>query len=353
MKYNIDAFPGSTMVQNGKTYTYFGGTAYLGLQTDTAFQQLFIENVKKYGTDYSASRTANVRISIYEKAETFLANRSGSEACLTVSSGYLAGQLVRAHFNTAAYKSFHAPGTHPALHGQHTKNYGSFEALHTAITAQLHKTPSVTPVVYFDTVDFQGNNYPDFRGLKALPLEKIILVADDSHGLGILGSRGEGAFGMLQALKSKALVVCGSLGKGFGIQAGGILGTQSLIHALKRRDMFAAASPAAPCALATFLQAQAIYAQKRQLLLQHIKTFSKGVEALSQFRYMKDYPTFTYTDEALSDHLLGHHIVVTNFKYPNEHADTVSRIVLSAHHTDTDILNLIAAVNRYPTKHQR
>ena len=155
-----------------------------------------------------------------------------------------------------------------------------------------------------------------------------------------MGSQGEGVYKVLQSLQSKDLVVCGSLGKGFGIQAGGVFGSQLFINALKDTAMFAASSPAVPGALATFLQAQHIYTEKRRVLLKHSKTFTEGVQDLSGFRYMKNYPAFAYTDEALSHHLLQHDIMVTNFKYPDENAGTVSRIVLSAHHTDTDILQL-------------
>jgi 8-amino-7-oxononanoate synthase len=351
MTYYVTDFPDRTFHQNEKTYTYFGGTAYLGLQTDTAFQNLFIKNLKKYGTNYSASRKSNVRFSIYEEAETFLAHVIGSKACITISSGYLAGQLVSAYFNKPSYKSFYAPSTHAALHRQNTKNYETFEEVRTGITAHLKNNPVQTPVLYFDTINFKGNTYPHFDWLKMLPLENIILVADDSHGFGIIGDCGEGVYKMLQSLASKELIVCGSLGKGFGIQAGGIFGNLSLINELMEADMFIASSPAASCSLATFIQAQDIYHKKRSILHKHIKLFKEGIHHLSLFCHMENYPVFGYSDEELSNHLIKNNTIPTHFNYPNENADVVSRIVLSAHHTDMDILNLIATVNRYPTKH--
>ena len=350
MIFYADNFPGRTITKDSKIYTYFGGTAYLGLQTDKTFQELFIKNVKKYGTAYSASRKSNVRFSVYEKAEAFLAQLVGSEACITISSGYLAGQLVSAYFNRPKYKTFYAPSTHPALHQKNTKNFSSFEALQAAVAAHIKNKPSVTPVLYFDVIDFNGNNYPGFDWIKSLPAERMILVADDSHGFGITGSHGEGSYRTLQAFDSKALVVCGSLGKGFGIQAGGIFGSSSFISELMETHMFAASSPPPPYTLATFLQAQAVYTEKRKTLLNHIEFFKEKINYPHRFRYMENYPTFTYSEEALSGHLLKNNIVVTNFKYPDEDADTPSRIVLSAHHTGTDILDLVTAINCYPTK---
>ncbi|MCB0374301.1 MAG: aminotransferase class I/II-fold pyridoxal phosphate-dependent enzyme, partial [Sinomicrobium sp.] len=185
---------------------------------------------------------------------------------------------------------------------------------------------------------------------RSLPLQHIILVADDSHGLGITGPQGGGAYKTLRELRPKDLVVCGSLGKGFGIQAGVVFGSRSLINALAETDMVIASSPAAPATLATFLQAQQLYAEKRRALLHHITTFTAAIHPLSRFRYIENYPAFSYADETLSAHLLRHNIITTHFKYPNENAGTVSRIVLSAHHTGADMLQLITAVNSHPTK---
>ena len=89
----------------GKPFLYFGGTAYLGLQTDEAFQEILIKNIKKFGTNYGASRKANVRIPIYERAENYLANLVGSENCnagpaATSSANGTAAQAGQAEITT-------------------------------------------------------------------------------------------------------------------------------------------------------------------------------------------------------------------------------------------------------------
>ena len=129
----VDAFPGRTITQNGKTLLYFGGTAYLGLQTDETFLKIHIENVRKYGSNYAASRKSNVRFSVYEEGEAALADVTGSEACITLSSGYLAGQLVSTYFDAPAYKNFYAPGTHPALLRKNSNIFDTHETLKEAL----------------------------------------------------------------------------------------------------------------------------------------------------------------------------------------------------------------------------
>ncbi len=248
----IDSFPGREILIDGKKHLYFGGTAYLGLQTDAIFQNLFVDNLKKYGTNYGASRKSNLRMSIFGKAERYLADFVGAEDCVTVSSGYLAGQFVAQALNTKAHRFFYAPNTHSALYPIQTKCYTTFTALNIALREHLRSQPRKTPVVFLDAIDFSGCNYPDFNLLQLLPLNEVILVVDDSHGIGIIGKNGSGVFRILSRLPIKELLVCCSLGKGFGIQGGAVFGTKNRMSRLMETSFFGGSSRAAPAALQRF-----------------------------------------------------------------------------------------------------
>ena len=90
----IDSFPGRKIEFQKQSYLYFGGTAYLGLPMHKAFQKILLKNIQQWGTTYGSSRNANIQLSAYDVAETFLAKHICAEAALTVSSGMLAGKLV-------------------------------------------------------------------------------------------------------------------------------------------------------------------------------------------------------------------------------------------------------------------
>lgn len=347
MVYEIDHFPGTQLYINGVPYRYFGGTSYLGLQTDTAFQELFIANIKKYGTNYGASRNSNIRLAVFEQAETHLASIVGSEACLTLSSGYLAGQFVARQFNQQGYDCFYAPNTHAALFSQNVTCFRNYDDLNTSLRKRATENPSSIPVVFLDAVDFSGTNYPSFEGLKQLPLGDIILVVDDSHGIGIIGHDGGGVFKSLFKLKPKELLVCASLGKGYGIQAGAIFGSRQRLLRFTKTDFFGGASPATPAAMGTLLQAKDIYREKRKTLRGNISLFQKKVEDLAPFAYMKDHPAFSFSDLELINFLIDNRVLVTSFQYPNDEASVMSRIVIGAGHTVDDILALAKMVNSY------
>ncbi len=348
MVHYIDSFPGREVTIKDKDYLYFGGTSYLGLQTDKEFQDTLIKNIKKYGTNYGASRNSNVRFSIYKKAEEYMADLVGSDTCVTLSSGYLAGQFVAQYFNTAKYKLFYAPNTHSALHlATNIKQAVTFASLNIAVREHLEGKSKSTPVVLLDSIDFSGAHYPDFEGLKQLPLEKVILVADDSHGIGVIGSDGGGVFEILKSLGPRELIVCTSLGKGFGIQAGAIFGTNDRMEQLLQTPFFAGASPAAPAYLATLLESKGLYSNKRKYLVKNKASFLNSLKKKKRFNFMQGHPAFSYSDPMFTDYLFKHGVIITDFNYPNEHAGLKSRIVLSAHHTKQDILGLAALINAY------
>lgn len=343
----IDGFPGREIVVQGNKYLYFGGTSYLGLQTDEEFQDIFIANVKKYGTNYGASRKSNIRLKVFEKAEKMLAQFVGCEASLTLSSGYLAGQLVAQHFNNPGYQLFYAPNTHSALYNKYNKPYSTFTELNIAIRNHLSKTRETIPVVFLDSIDFDGCNYPDFKGLSLLPLEKITLIVDDSHGIGIIGENGTGVYKTLKKYTVKELVVCCSLGKSFGIQAGAVLGNSDRIKQLANSAFFGGASPAAPSSIATFNDSQSIYSQKRKRLQINIELFKSLVDKIDFFSYTEQHPSFKFKDIHLSKHLEEKGFILTNFNYPEESSSLMSRIVLSSHHTPKDIELLCKELNLY------
>lgn len=341
--YIIDAFPGRTFSYKGQEYFYFGGTAYLGLQTNKTFQELFKKSICKYGTNYGASRIANVRFSVYEEAEKLLADFITTKSCFTLSSGFLSCQLIYNYFTAKKYHCVFAPNTHVAFHGYNTKNHLTYTNVIADINTALGQQKQV--VLFLDTIDFSGKNYPDYRWLKDVSLENVILVADDSHGIGVVES-GE-IHNTLQAFNPKEIIICGSLGKGFGIQAGVVAGAESIINKLKESKMFAASSPATPAAMQTFVYAQSLYKLQQEKLQENISVFLKELNKADLFTYMKNYPAFSFNNQELTTYLEKNKVVITNFNYPNDTEKTVQRIVISAHHNPNDCKMLAQLINRF------
>ncbi|MCF8714600.1 aminotransferase class I/II-fold pyridoxal phosphate-dependent enzyme [Joostella atrarenae] len=340
----VEEFPGRIINTEEGSFHYFGGTAYLGLQTHPEFQQLFIKNITKYGTNYGASRKSNIRFSIYNEVETYLANLVGSESCVTLSSGYMASQLVSRFFTSEDYTCYHAPLTHASLLQIGQKPFESYKLLQEKFKQNSKDT---TPVIFLDAIDFLGNNYPKFSFLTEIDLSNTILVIDDSHGLGVLGEKGEGVYKIASKLNSKELIVCGSLGKGFGVQAGAIFGTKNSIESLINTSFFGGASPASPAAVSTILEAEKTYTSQIKKLIENDEYLSNKLEDSTFFTKVAKHPTYTFFDEKLTKHLLDNNILITSFNYPEENSPLMSRIVVSAYHTKEDLDFLAKVIKLY------
>lgn len=345
MKVEVSKYPGRIVYVDDTSYLYFGGTSYLGVHQDAEFQDLVLRSIRQYGSNFGASRNSNMQFSIYKEAESYLAQWVGSEACLTMSSGYLAGQLVANHFNTKEYRLFYAPNSHSALFRTHAKPYTTYTTLNIALREHLEKKKKEIPVIFMDSIDFSGCNYPGFQILQTLPLTSCILVVDDSHGIGVVGEEGSGVFRTILSIPCRELVLCASLGKALGLQAGAVFGNNARIEQMKSTNFFGGASPAAPFYLAHFMEAKPVYAKKKRLLEENIKYFLSLLKASKLLNFMPKYPVFGFSDPKLTKHLRKNKILITDFRYPTEDTYATNRIVLTAAHSKKDIVSLAEALN--------
>lgn len=341
--YWVDSFPGRELISGGTRYLYFGGTAYLGLQQNRDFQKILKSQIDRYGSNYGASRKSNIRLTVYDEVERYLANWVGSESCVTVSSGFMAGQLLHSYFKSRGHALFHAPRSHAATQGPDTIPFDSYIHLGKALENYLKENPDKKPIVFCDSVDFTQQGFPSFTGLKNLPLDKCVLVADDSHGIGVVGAQGKGCYQMLKSLNASEVVVCCSLGKGLAVQAGAIFGRGDRIEELTDTPFFGGASPAAPAFLATIPLAESIFREQRGLLRENMARFERSLPRDFHFFTMIAHPTYSFQNLKLVKSLEENRILVTHFGYPRESDEATSRIVLSAHHTARDISKLTQA----------
>ena len=346
-RFTVEGFPGREIEFNQRKYLYFGGTAYLGLQLLPEYQTLYISQLEKFGLNYGASRDSNVQLGIYEDAEMFLSNWAGSEACLTLSSGYLAGQLLASFFGSGKYKLYYSACTHSSLLTKERSRYNNYQSLRAALQQQLTADPTKTPVILLDSVDLTPDTYPIFKGLQSLPLESCVVIADDSHGFGLVGSKGEGVYKLLQELAPKELFVCCSLGKSLALQAGAIFGSATRISQLKNTALFAGSSPPAPALLATMIKAFKLYQKQRSILKERIFQFHSSLDNPEKLINIDGYPVYEYQDNSLTLNLLKNEICVTSFEYAADDNSLQNRIVISASHRPGDIEKLAVVINDF------
>ena len=347
VKIRLDHLPGPEFRAGGQTYLYFGGTAYLGLQQLPEFKALLAEATLRMGTHWGASRGGNVVVDVYAEAEQKLAAWTGSEAALTLSSGFLAGRLLAEFYARDPYSCFYSPSCHAALLPPGARRAAGWADLRSALLTFLKNHPDRQAVLFTDSLDFNNSPGPVNETLKTLPAESCLLVADDSHGLGVLGPRGNGAFSGLRALGFRKLLVCASLGKAMGVTAGVVLGPSEILKELEQTPLYSGASPAPPASVATLAQAldSGLYARQREKLLRNLSYFAERIGQVSGLQGIPGHPVWTFRDPSLAEGLYTRGILVTHFDYPAEGSTgSPSRIVLSAAHSEEQIGRLASQI---------
>jgi 7-keto-8-aminopelargonate synthetase-like enzyme len=334
---------------------FFSGTAYLGLNTHSEVQEYLIAGIRKYGTHYGNSRTSNIRLTVFEEFEAYLAQYLGVEAVLCSSSGYLAGQTAVNTLFTQypAARLFYAPFTHPAVQMRQANiSNTSYEGWATEVIESVNQTDCAKPnIIITDSINILEARQHSFEWLTQLkPQSETVVLIDDSHGLGVIGAKGKGIRGFLPSNPNLEYVIVGSLGKAYSMPTGIICASQKRIRQLTESPYFRGASPPSPAYLWVFMQSEAIRSRQFERLQANVQYFKAKTADKSIFSSADNLPIFRIFCTDLYEYLLHQNILISHFAYPKSDGKLISRVVLNANHTSEDLNDLVEAVEQYKTR---
>ncbi|WP_316632982.1 aminotransferase class I/II-fold pyridoxal phosphate-dependent enzyme [uncultured Flavobacterium sp.] len=339
---NVNQFPDRIIEIDQKQYLYFGGTAYLGLPKNKVFQELVIKNIQKWGTTYGSSRSANIKLTAFEKGETFLAKHIKAEAAVTVSSGMLAGKLVIEQLKKQTDSFFHFPDNHPAI--QVDNSLPVF--IDNRINPRLLDSKSEKITFLADAVTGFQTEAIDLSILASIPHHKeITLVIDESHSLGVLGKNGCGIYSEINFPIKKKIMVS-SLGKAFGLTGGVIASDASFINQIHHLNTFISAAGMNPAFVQTLADAEDLYKTQHQILIENLNYIDTLLIKNDVIKFDKSYPLIYLKNGNLIEVLKANKIIIANFKY-QENSDNLNRIVITANHLKEDLDQLISIINDY------
>ncbi len=337
----VNQFPDRKIeTENGK-FLYFGGTAYLGLPTNKAFQKIILQNLKKWGTAFGSSRNANVQLSAYETGELYLAKFIQSESALTVSSGILAGKLAIETLGSLTNCFFHFPNIHNAIKAQNSLPFFIEKKLNPRL---LDNLPEKITILTDSVPSFSV--FPiDFSVLKQISTNKeITLVIDESHSLGILGENGCGIFSSINLPNLKRKIKVSSLGKALGITGGVIASDHEFIYQIKQQDSFVSGAGMNPAFVQSFSETKKIYEKQHKKLQKNLKYINQTLTN-KNINFDKSYPLLYSNIENIYEILKANKIIITHFPYPNDSGE-LNRIVITANHKKKDLYKLVTILNQ-------
>jgi glycine C-acetyltransferase len=188
--------------------------------------------------------------------------------------------------------------------------------------------------------------------------ENVVVVVDDSHGVGAFGPSGRGSEDVTHSGPVDLLVA--TLGKAFGVNGGYVVASDIIIRYLRETSPFYIYSnPITPAEACAALKAVDILDSPVGLaLLAHLRAmrarFKDGLVKLGFETLAGEHPVVplmlrdTARTAALVAHLRAHGILATGLNYPVvPKGDEEIRFQISADHTAADIDEALAVLGRF------
>ena len=201
---------------------------YLGLARHPGVVEAAVAALRRYGAGSTGSRLVTGTTQAHLDLEVALARRTGAEAALVFSSGYLA--------NLGAVTTLAGPGT---LVVSDAANHASLidacrlsraevrivahrdvAAVDAALAAHQGRAVVVTDAVF--SVDGSLAPLVDLHGV--VRRHGALLLVDEAHALGVLGPDGAGACALVGLDGEPDVVRTVTLSKALGSQGGAVLG---------------------------------------------------------------------------------------------------------------------------------
>lgn len=326
--------------------TFFGGTAYLGIPRNEKFKNLVFEGIKLYGVNCGASRNNNITLDIYSLAEGKAAKRCIAEDAIILSSGYLAAQLVVQYY-LMDYKFIYAPDTHPALWiGKPNPPKIHFKEWIERVISEVNNSDKPVLLITNSLNNLIPEIYEFDWLAKILPGKKVILLVDDSHGIGITGQSGEGVYSRIPQIPNIEIIVIASMAKALGVDAGLILGKRKIINELRNSTVYAGSSPPSPGVVYAYVKAREIYLEELNKLRGNINFLTDFLQRQAGLIYSKNFPVFLVETLGAGDYLESKGVIISSFAYPDPKGKTLDRIVISSNHSKEELKNLATALNK-------
>lgn len=189
--------------------------------------------------------------------------------------------------------------------------------------------------------------------------ENVVVIVDDSHGVGAFGKTGRGTEEYTSAPPVDILV--GTLGKAFGVNGGYVTASESVIRFLRETSpMYIYSNPITPAeAKAAARSVDYVDGAEGRELLERLraltKQFEDGLVRLGFEVIPGEHPVTplvardTAKTKALVAHLRVHGVLATGLAYPVvPRGDDEIRFQINADHTPSDIDAVLDLLGRFP-----
>src|SRR3990170_4895565 len=275
---------------NGREVILLCSNNYLGLANHPKVKDAAIKAIEKYGFGSGASRLVSGNMELHEELEQRIARFKDTEAALVFNSGYHANigiipALVGRGDLIFSDKLNHASIVDACILSRaHLIRYPhkDMDALEKLLKKNSPLTTHHSPLIITDGIFSVDGDIAPLKELSELADKyKCMLMVDDAHATGVLGSKGKGTsehFG----IDNPNIIQMGTLGKALGCFGAYVAGSRKLIDYLinkARSFIYTTSLPPSVCA-ASILAIDIVEnePQIRQDLWNRVKFFREGIK---------------------------------------------------------------------------
>jgi len=340
----------------------FCSNDYLGLANHPALKQAMIAGVEKYGVGAGASHLLSGHSAAHHALEEELAGFVGAERALLFSTGYMANQavitaLTDRHSLVVEDRLNHASLIDAARLSRATvKRYAHGDA---GAVSKLLVDNNVAMVTTDAVFSMDGDLAPLPSLVDITSQAGAWLLADDAHGIGVLGDHGRGSFSHVGIGLEPHTIYMGTLGKAMGTAGAFVAGSGELIETLVQRGRTYIYTTAMPPAVAEATRAAVRLLAGSDELVQKLRSnvsYFRNAASELGLQLMESNTAiqpvvFGSSERALaaSQALEAEDILVPAIRPPTVPEGTARlRITLSAAHSEQHIDRLLRALSQLP-----
>lgn len=347
---------------DGRDCLNFSANDYLGLAADPRLAEAAREGLRDYGTGSGAAHLITGHSPAHHELEAVLAEFTGRARALLFSTGYMANigiaQALAGRGDTVIEdKLNHAS----LLDGALTSRARLLRYQHAdpaALAARLDQARGRRLVMTDSVFSMDGDVAPMAELARVCRDGGGWLMADEAHGLGVLGPEGRGAVAEAGLDGDDVPILMGTLGKALGGFGAFVAGSETLIEYLiqhARSYVYTTATPPAmACAVTRALTICREEAWRREKLGELIEVFreacgEQGVTLMPSRTPIQ--PVWVGDSEdavTLSEALLEAGFLVQAIRPPTVPSGSARlRVTLSAAHEADQVQALARAVARH------
>ena len=230
---------GKTDVENafldGRPRSIWCDNDYLGLSHHPQVREALTAAAKRYGTGAGASPLITGYTEAHQALEEHLAAFTRRDRALVFSAGYLtnlgAVQALAERGDTLVEDRLNHASLLDAARLSRAKclRYHHADAADAARLLQTHRARIILTDGVFS---MDGDTAPVSELAAAARTHEALMLCDDAHGLGVLGTHGGGLLEEAGLSQSEVPLLVGTLGKALGAQGGFVAGPADLIEHL-------------------------------------------------------------------------------------------------------------------------